>query len=71
MPVSYLGTQGILNGLNVGDAFFDRLGATVTERTYCDSGVLHRLRHDDRRHRGRRSGEPGALDATSSCGRAT
>ena len=39
MPVSYLGTQGILNGLSVGDAFFHRLGATVTERTYCDSGA--------------------------------
>ena len=38
MPVSYLGTQGILNGLSVGDAFFNRLGATITERTYCDSG---------------------------------
>ncbi|MGY1694876.1 molybdopterin-dependent oxidoreductase [Geodermatophilus sp. SYSU D00814] len=38
MPVSYLGTQGILNGLNVGDPFFNRLGATVSERTYCDSG---------------------------------
>ena len=25
MPVSYLGTQGILNGLNVGDPFFDKL----------------------------------------------
>ncbi len=35
---SYLGTQGILNGLNVGDPFFAKLGATVTERTYCDSG---------------------------------
>lgn len=39
MPVSYLGTQGILNGLNVGDPFFNKLGATVTERTYCDSGA--------------------------------
>lgn len=38
MPVSYLGTEGILNGLNVGDPFFNRLGATITERTYCDSG---------------------------------
>ena len=38
MPVSYLGTQGILNGLNVGDPFFAKLGATVSERTYCDSG---------------------------------
>ncbi len=39
MPVSYLGTEGILNGLNVGDPFFNRLGATVSERTYCDSGA--------------------------------
>ena len=39
MPVCYLGTQGILNGLNVGDPFFDKLGATVSERTYCDSGA--------------------------------
>jgi anaerobic selenocysteine-containing dehydrogenase len=39
MPVSYLGTQGTLNGLNVGDPFFNRLGATVTERTFCDSGA--------------------------------
>ncbi|MGQ0845668.1 MAG: molybdopterin-containing oxidoreductase family protein [Sporichthyaceae bacterium] len=39
MPVSYLGTQGILNGLNVGDPFFAKLGATISERTYCDSGA--------------------------------
>jgi anaerobic selenocysteine-containing dehydrogenase len=39
MPVSYLGNQGVLNGLSVGDGFFHRLGATVTERTYCDSGA--------------------------------
>ncbi|MDN5857957.1 MAG: molybdopterin-dependent oxidoreductase [Pseudonocardia sp.] len=39
MPVSYLGNQGILNGLSVGDGFFHRLGATVAERTYCDSGA--------------------------------
>jgi anaerobic selenocysteine-containing dehydrogenase len=39
MPVSYLGTQGTLNGLNVGDPFFNRLGATVAERTFCDSGA--------------------------------
>lgn len=38
MPCSYLGTEGILNGMNVGDAFFNRLGATIAERTYCDSG---------------------------------
>lgn len=39
MPCSYLGTQGILQGLNVGDPFFNKLGATVAERTYCDSGA--------------------------------
>jgi anaerobic selenocysteine-containing dehydrogenase len=40
LPYSYLGTQGLLNGLNVGDAFFNRLGATVSERTFCDSGAI-------------------------------
>ncbi|MCO1658659.1 molybdopterin-containing oxidoreductase family protein [Pseudonocardia humida] len=39
MPVSYLGTQGTINGLNVGDPFFNKLGATVAERTFCDSGA--------------------------------
>lgn len=38
LPYSYLGTEGILNGLNVGDPFFNRLGATIGERTFCDSG---------------------------------
>jgi anaerobic selenocysteine-containing dehydrogenase len=38
LPYSYLGTQGILNGLNAGDPFFNRLGATISERTFCDSG---------------------------------
>jgi anaerobic selenocysteine-containing dehydrogenase len=40
LPYSYLGTQGLLNGLNVGDAFFNRLGATISERTFCDSGAI-------------------------------
>lgn len=39
LPYSYLGTEGILNGLNVGDPFFNKLGATVSERTFCDSGA--------------------------------
>jgi len=38
LPYSYLGTEGTLNGLNVGDAFFNKLGATISERTFCDSG---------------------------------
>jgi anaerobic selenocysteine-containing dehydrogenase len=39
LPCSYLGTEGILNGLNAGDAFFNKLGASISERTYCDSGA--------------------------------
>lgn len=35
MPYSYSGHQGLINGLNGGDAFFNRLGATVCERTWC------------------------------------
>jgi anaerobic selenocysteine-containing dehydrogenase len=38
LPYSYLGALGALNGLAVGDPFFHRLGATVSERTFCDSG---------------------------------
>jgi anaerobic selenocysteine-containing dehydrogenase len=39
MPCSYMGHEGLLNGLNCGDPFFNRLGATVTERTFCSSGA--------------------------------
>ena len=39
LPYSYLGTEGILNGLTVGDPFFHALGATVSERTFCDSAA--------------------------------
>ena len=38
IPYSYLGNQGILQGLNSGDAFFNKLGATVCERTFCGEG---------------------------------
>ncbi|MFT7228524.1 MAG: anaerobic selenocysteine-containing dehydrogenase [Methylophilaceae bacterium] len=38
MPNSYLGKQGLVHGLNGGDAFFARMGATVTERTFCVEG---------------------------------
>lgn len=37
LPCSYLGHEGLMNGLTVGDAFFNRLGATVAERTFCAS----------------------------------
>jgi anaerobic selenocysteine-containing dehydrogenase len=39
LPYSYLGTEGILNGLTVGDPFFHHLGASISERTFCDSGA--------------------------------
>ena len=38
IPYSYLGHQGLNHGLNGGDAFFNRLGATVCERTFCGEG---------------------------------
>ncbi len=38
LPASYLGHQGLVHGLNGGDAFFNRMGATVCERTYCGEG---------------------------------
>lgn len=38
IPYSYLGNQGIVHGLNSGDAFFNRMGATVCERTFCGEG---------------------------------
>jgi len=38
MPYSYAGHQGLVNGIWSGDAFFNRLGATVCERTPCGSG---------------------------------
>jgi anaerobic selenocysteine-containing dehydrogenase len=38
MPCSYMGHEGLLNGLGCGDAFFNRVGATIAERTFCSSG---------------------------------
>jgi len=38
MPYSYLGHQGLVHGLNGGDAFFNKMGATVCERTFCGEG---------------------------------
>jgi anaerobic selenocysteine-containing dehydrogenase len=38
MPCSYLGQEGVLNGISVGDAFFNRLGSTVAEKTFCGVG---------------------------------
>lgn len=38
LPYNYLGNEGLLQGLTVGDAFFNKLGATVCEKTFCGSG---------------------------------
>ncbi|HEY0291695.1 MAG TPA: molybdopterin-dependent oxidoreductase, partial [Hansschlegelia sp.] len=38
LPYSYLGNEGLVQGLTVGDAFFNKLGATVAEKTFCGSG---------------------------------
>ena len=40
LPYSYLGNMGILNGLTVGDPFFNALGTSVSERTFCDGGGI-------------------------------
>jgi anaerobic selenocysteine-containing dehydrogenase len=40
LPYSYLGAMGLLNGLTVGDPFFNQLGTAVGERTFCDSGGI-------------------------------
>ena len=34
MPYSYLGNEGLVHGLTSGDAFFNRLGASVNEKTF-------------------------------------
>jgi|TARA_B100000287_G_scaffold434769_1_gene500311 anaerobic selenocysteine-containing dehydrogenase len=38
IPYSYLGNQGLVHGLNGGDSFFNKMGATVCERTFCGEG---------------------------------
>lgn len=40
LPCSYLGNMGLLNGLTSGDHFFNGLGASVSERTFCDGGGI-------------------------------
>jgi anaerobic selenocysteine-containing dehydrogenase len=39
LPCNYLGQQGLLNGLHCGDPFFNQLGASVAERTFCNAGA--------------------------------
>ena len=71
LPVQLPRHPGILNGLNVGDPFFHRLGATVSERTFCDSGSCTAY-IDDASARPRASTRRASCTrATSSSGRAT
>ena len=44
LPCSYLGHQGLLNGLHCGDSFFNKLGATIGERTFCNAGASKAFR---------------------------
>ena len=60
MPLSYLGNMGLVQGINSGDPFFNRLGTTVNEKTFCTSGSSTAwllTRRPDRRRR------PGKLRA--------
>ena len=56
MPYSYLGNMGLVQGINSGDPFFNRLGTTVNEKTFCASGSSTAwllTRRPDRRRRSR------------------
>jgi anaerobic selenocysteine-containing dehydrogenase len=39
LPYAYMGNAGTLNGPWSGDPFFNRLGASISEKTFCDSGA--------------------------------
>ncbi|MFV0676075.1 molybdopterin-dependent oxidoreductase [Variovorax sp. tm] len=53
LPYSYLGTQGILNGLNVGDPLFQQAGCHGVRAHLLRLGLVHRLHDDHRPHAGR------------------
>ena len=38
LPYAYMGNAGMLNGAWSGDPFFNKLGASIAEKTFCDSG---------------------------------
>ena len=44
LPFNYLGSQGLLNGMHAGDPFFNRLGASIGERTFCNTGASKAFR---------------------------
>jgi anaerobic selenocysteine-containing dehydrogenase len=47
MPYSYLGNEGLVQGLTAGDAFFNCLGSTINEKTFCASGAERSIREGD------------------------
>ena len=40
LPYGYAGNMGLLNGMNAGDAFFNKLGTSIGEKTFCASSIL-------------------------------
>lgn len=40
LPYGYAGNMGLLNGMNSGDAFFNKLGSSIGEKTFCASALL-------------------------------
>lgn len=40
LPYGYAGNIGVINGINSGDAFFNRLGASTGEKTFCASSNI-------------------------------
>ncbi len=40
LPYGYAGNMGLLNGMNAGDAFFNKLGSSIGEKTFCASSLV-------------------------------
>lgn len=40
LPYGYAGNMGLLNGMNAGDAFFNKLGSSIGEKTFCASSAV-------------------------------
>ncbi|MCB1661893.1 MAG: molybdopterin-dependent oxidoreductase [Pseudomonadales bacterium] len=40
LPYGFAGNMGILNGMNAGDAFFNKLGSSIGEKTFCASSTI-------------------------------
>lgn len=40
LPYGYFGNMGILNGSSAGDAFFNKLGTSIGEKTFCASSAV-------------------------------